>query len=53
MNEILQMDWPAAVVFIAAIAGSVVVYGIRTAAREETKRIERQKVPGREVIEHD
>lgn len=38
MIEILQMDWPFAVVLIAAIIGMVVVYGIRKTMAEEADR---------------
>lgn len=53
LSVILQMGWPAAVVLVTLIVGLVVVYGIGTAAREETKRLRRESTPARTLIDHD
>lgn len=41
MTEVLHMDWPFAVVLVAAIIGLVVVYGMRKALEEEKRRVQR------------
>lgn len=40
MTEVLHMDWPFAVVLVAAIIGLVVVYGMKKAIEEEKRRVQ-------------